>query len=153
MRCGSIAASRQRRSLRPGLVPDRQVPRASSRLRSLLARADRVLAVLGTPNAFHAQIMEAAGCEAAFVGTGITGGNYTAFPDTGVLSAAECVQFGGDIARAVSFPVILDGDTGHGGGAPRRPARPHLLPPRPGRHFLYHPPDAGERGAPEARPP
>jgi len=74
-----------------------------------------VLAVLGTPNAFHAQIMEAAGCEAAFVGTGITGGNYTAFPDTGVLSAAECVQFGGYIARAVSFPVILDGDTGHGG--------------------------------------
>jgi 2,3-dimethylmalate lyase len=74
-----------------------------------------VLAVLGTPNAFHAQIMEAAGCEAAFVGTGITGGNYTALPDTGVLSATECVQFGGYIARAVSFPVILDGDTGHGG--------------------------------------
>src|SRR5438093_4431099 len=116
MRCGSIAASRQRRSLRPGLVADRQVRRASSRLRSLLARDDRVLAVLGTPNAFHAQIMEAAGCEAAFVGTGITGGNYTAFPDTGVLSAAECVQFGGYIARAVSFPVVLDGDTRHGGG-------------------------------------
>lgn len=74
-----------------------------------------MLAVLGTPNAFHAQIMEAAGCEAAFVGTGITGGNYTAFSDTGLLSATECVQFGGYIARAVSFPVILDGDTGHGG--------------------------------------
>jgi len=74
-----------------------------------------VLAVLGTPNAFHARIMEATGCEAAFVGTGITGGNYTALPDTGVLSATECVQFGGYIARAVSFPVILDGDTGHGG--------------------------------------
>ena len=96
-------------------MPDRTAPRASTRLRSLLAREDRVLAVLGTPNAFHAQIMEAAGCEAAFVGTGITGGNYTAFPDTGVLSAAECVQFGGYIAQAVSFPVILDGDTGQGG--------------------------------------
>src|SRR3989442_7135666 len=59
--------------------------------------------------------MEATGCEAAFAGTGITGGNYTALPDTGVLSATECVQFGGYIARAVSFPVILDGDTGHGG--------------------------------------
>jgi len=96
-------------------VPDHLAPRPSSRLRSFLARDDRVLAVLGTPNAFHAQIMEAAGCEAAFVGTGITGGNYTALPDTGVLSATECVQFGGYIARAVSFPVILDGDTGHGG--------------------------------------
>src|SRR2546422_10804581 len=115
MRCGSIAASRQRRSLRPGLVPDRQVPRASARLRSFLARDDRVLAVLGTPNAFHAQIMEAAGCEAAFVGTGITGGNYTALPDTGVLSATECVQFGGYIARAVSFFFNDAGDTGHGG--------------------------------------
>jgi len=71
--------------------------------------------VLGTPNAFHARIMEAAGCEAAFVGTGITGGNYTALPDTGVLSATECLQFAGYIARAVSFPLILDGDTGHGG--------------------------------------
>jgi len=71
--------------------------------------------VLGAPNAFHAKIMEAAGCEAAFVGTGITGGNYTALPDTGLLSATECLQFAGYIARAVSFPVILDGDTGHGG--------------------------------------
>jgi methylisocitrate lyase len=89
--------------------------RPGAKLRALLARPDRVLAVLGTPNAFHARIMEGAGCEAAFVGTSITGGNYTALPDTGVLSATECVQFGGYIARAVSFPVILDGDTGHGG--------------------------------------
>src|SRR5262249_33472052 len=79
---------------------------------------DRVLAILGVPNAFHATIMEAAGCEAAFIGTGITGGNYTALPDTGLLSATECLQIAGYIARAVSFPLILDGDTGHGG--PRR---------------------------------
>jgi len=59
--------------------------------------------------------MEAAGCEAAFIGTGITGGNYTALPDTGLLSATECLQIAGYIARAVSFPLILDGDTGHGG--------------------------------------
>ena len=96
-------------------MPDRPAERPSTKLRSLLARDDRVLAVLGTPNAFHARIMEAAGCEAAFVGTGITGGNYTGLPDTGVLSATECVQFAGYIARAVSFPLILDGDTGHGG--------------------------------------
>jgi 2,3-dimethylmalate lyase len=96
-------------------VPDRGANRPSAKLRTLLARDDRVLAVLGAPNAFHAKIMEAAGCEAAFVGTGITGGNYTALPDTGLLSATECLQFAGYIARAVSFPVILDGDTGHGG--------------------------------------
>jgi len=96
-------------------VPDDARPRASTRLRVLLARDDRVLAILGVPNAFHATIMEAAGCEAAFIGTGITGGNYTALPDTGLLSATECLQIAGYIARAVSFPLILDGDTGHGG--------------------------------------
>src|SRR2546428_1926564 len=148
MRCGSIAASRQRRSLRPGLVPDRQVPRASSRLRSLLARDDRVLAVLGTPNAFHAQIMEAAGCEAAFIGTGITGGNYTAFADTGLLSATECVQFGGYIAPAVSFPVILDGDTGHGGPPAVRRLLPQSIPARPAGNPRHGPPLEGQRNTP-----
>jgi 2,3-dimethylmalate lyase len=88
---------------------------ATQRLRGLVQRRGNVLAVLGAPNAYHAKIMEAAGVEAAFVGTSITGGNYTGLPDTGVLSATECVEFGGYIARSVSFPLILDGDTGHGG--------------------------------------
>ena len=96
-------------------MPDTVQPSVSARLRALLARDDRVLAILGVPNAFHATIMEAAGCEAAFIGTGITGGNYTALPDSGLLSSTECLQFAGYIARAVSFPLILDGDTGHGG--------------------------------------
>ena len=96
-------------------MPDTVQPRVSARLRALLARDDRVLAILGVPNAFHATIMEAAGCEAAFIGTGITGGNYTALPDSGLLSSIECLQFAGYIARAVSFPLIVDGDTGHGG--------------------------------------
>lgn len=96
-------------------MPDAPAARASTQLRALLARNDRVLAVLGVPTAFHATIMEAAGCEAAFVGTGITGGNYTTLADTGLLSSTECLQFASYIARAVSFPLILDGDTGHGG--------------------------------------
>ena len=96
-------------------MPDTVQPLVSARLRALLARDDRVLAILGVPNAFHATIMEAAGCEAAFIGTGITGGNYTALPDSGLLSSTECLQFAGYIARAVSFPLLVDGDTGHGG--------------------------------------
>src|SRR5947209_9985271 len=88
---------------------------ATSKLRALLHRQGKVLAVLGTPHAYHAKIMEAAGTQAAFIGTSITGGNYTGLADTGVLSASECVEFGGYIARAISFPLILDGDTGHGG--------------------------------------
>src|SRR3989449_7441083 len=152
-RCGSTAASRRRRASPLRLVPDRAAPRPSARLRSLLARNDRVLAVLGTPNAFHAQIMEAAGCEAAFVGTGITGGNYTAFADTGLLSATECVQFGGYIARAVSFPVILDGDTGHGGPPAGGPPLPHPIPPRPAGLPTPHQPDRGKPATPAPRRP
>ncbi|HET8563624.1 MAG TPA: isocitrate lyase/PEP mutase family protein [Candidatus Binatia bacterium] len=89
--------------------------RATTKLRQLLRRKNKVLAVLGAPNAFHAKIMEANGVEACFVGTSITGGNYTGLPDVGLLSATECVAIAKWIARSVKIPVILDGDTGHGG--------------------------------------
>lgn len=59
--------------------------------------------------------MEAAGVEAGFVGTSGVVGSYTGMEDVGVASVPECVQIGGWIARAVDFPVMLDGDTGHGG--------------------------------------
>jgi 2-methylisocitrate lyase-like PEP mutase family enzyme len=84
------------------------------RLRDLLAHED-VLPVLGVPSARYGKIMEATGVRAGFVGTSITFGNYTGLPDTGVASAPECVAIGGHIARAVTFPLLLDGDTGHGG--------------------------------------
>ena len=89
--------------------------RATTKLRQLLRRKNKVLAVLGAPNAFHAKIMEANGVEACFVGTSITGGNYTGLPDLGILSMTECVEIAKWIARSVKIPVILDGDTGHGG--------------------------------------
>jgi 2-methylisocitrate lyase-like PEP mutase family enzyme len=59
--------------------------------------------------------MEAHGVEACYVGTSITGGNYTGLPDLGILSMTECVEIAKWIARSVKIPVILDGDTGHGG--------------------------------------
>jgi 2-methylisocitrate lyase-like PEP mutase family enzyme len=74
-----------------------------------------VLAVLGTPDAGTAKLMEAAGVEAAFIGTGITGGRYTGLGDTGLITATEALWIAKYIAGAVSFPIILDGDTGHGG--------------------------------------
>ncbi|MBM4260687.1 MAG: isocitrate lyase/PEP mutase family protein [Deltaproteobacteria bacterium] len=91
------------------------MPSQGLKLRKLLARRGKVLAILGAPNAFHGKIMEANGVEACFVGTSITGGNYTGLPDLGILSLPECVGFAKWIARAVKIPVILDGDTGHGG--------------------------------------
>jgi 2,3-dimethylmalate lyase len=85
------------------------------RLRALMARQDRVLSVLHPPSAALARVMEAAGCEAGFVGTGSVVGSYTGLADVGTLTMMECVTVGGWIAQSVRFPVILDGDTGHGG--------------------------------------
>jgi 2,3-dimethylmalate lyase len=97
----------------------RRWPRATAgeRLRRLLSREGPVLPVMGVPTARYGKIMQATGTAAGFVGTSITWGNYTGLPDNGVASAPECVAIGGEIARAVDFPLILDGDTGHGGKA------------------------------------
>jgi 2-methylisocitrate lyase-like PEP mutase family enzyme len=87
----------------------------SKRLRELLARKGRVLSVLHPPTAALARVMERAGCEAGFVGTSAVVGGYTGLADVGTATMSECVQIGKWIAGAVEFPVILDGDTGHGG--------------------------------------
>jgi 2-methylisocitrate lyase-like PEP mutase family enzyme len=86
-----------------------------ARLRELMNRKDKVLTVLHPPTAVHGRIMERAGCEAGFVGTGGVVGTYTGLADVGALTMMECVQIAGWIAQAVSFPIIMDGDTGHGG--------------------------------------
>src|ERR1700757_2038811 len=87
----------------------------SARLQELIHRRDKVLAVLHPPTAAHARIMEKSGCEALFVGTGGVVGTYTGLADVGTATMTECVQIAGWIANSVSTPVIMDGDTGHGG--------------------------------------
>src|SRR5215468_1357048 len=89
--------------------------RPTTRLRRLINRTDRVLAVLHPPSAALARIMEKAGCEVGFVGTGGVVGSYTGLADVGALTMLECVTVAGWIAQSVKFPVIMDGDTGHGG--------------------------------------
>jgi 2-methylisocitrate lyase-like PEP mutase family enzyme len=87
----------------------------AARLQKLIHREDKVLAVLHTPSAAHARIMEEAGCEAAFVGTSGVVGAYTGLADVGTATMTECVTIAGWIAESVDFPIIMDGDTGHGG--------------------------------------
>jgi 2-methylisocitrate lyase-like PEP mutase family enzyme len=95
--------------------PSSNPERATIRLKRLIHRTDRVLAVLHPPSATLARIMEQAGCEVGFVGTGGVVGAYTGLADVGTLTMLECVQIAGWIAQSVRFPVIMDGDTGHGG--------------------------------------
>src|SRR3954467_11707615 len=89
-------------------------PRAA-RLQELIHRSDKVLSVLHPPSATHARIMEKAGCEALFVGTGGGVGAYTGLADVGTATMTECVTIAGWIADSVSIPVMIDGDTGHRG--------------------------------------
>ena len=88
---------------------------ASTRLQRLIHRTDRVLTVLHPPTAACARVMEAAGCEAGFVGTGGVVAGYTGLADVGALTMLECITVAGWIAQSVKFPIIMDGDTGHGG--------------------------------------
>ncbi|MGE5522764.1 MAG: isocitrate lyase/PEP mutase family protein [Rhodospirillaceae bacterium] len=92
-----------------------QIESKGARLRALIHRRDKVLTVLHPPTAAHARIMERAGCEAGFVGTGGVVGAYTGLADVGTATNTEFVEIGEWIARSVNFPIILDGDTGHGG--------------------------------------
>jgi 2-methylisocitrate lyase-like PEP mutase family enzyme len=87
----------------------------TARLQELIHRRETVLAVLHPPSAAHARIMEQAGCEALFVGTGGVVGAYTGLADVGTATMTECVTIAGWIADSVAIPVIVDGDTGHGG--------------------------------------
>jgi 2-methylisocitrate lyase-like PEP mutase family enzyme len=55
----------------------------TAHLHELIHRRDKVLAVLHPPTAAHARIMQRAGCEALFVGTGGVVGAYTGLADVG----------------------------------------------------------------------
>ena len=87
----------------------------SKKLRELMNRKDKVLAVMHPPTAVHGRIMDMAGCEAGFVGTSGVVGTYTGLADVGTMTMTECIMVAKWIAQTVSFPVIIDGDTGHGG--------------------------------------
>src|SRR6266446_2610316 len=97
--------------MRRGVVMDSR----TARLQGLIHRRDKVLAVLHPPTAAHARLMQRAGCEALFVGTGGVVGAYTGLADVGTASLGECLEIAGWIADSVEIPVIMDGDTGHGG--------------------------------------
>ena len=96
-------------------LPQNDRPRPTTRLKQLIHRQGKVLSVMHPPTAALARIMERAGCEAMFVGTSAVVGGYTGMADVGTATMTECVQIAGWIASSVATPVIIDGDTGHGG--------------------------------------
>ena len=89
------------------------VPRASTRLRELIARGP-TLYVPGCYNAMSAKVLEGAGFEAIYMTGYGTSLSLTGMPDVGLATLSEMVANARYIAAAVNAPLIADADTGFG---------------------------------------
>jgi 2-methylisocitrate lyase-like PEP mutase family enzyme len=81
-------------------------------LRRLICQTGYTM-VPGAYDSLTARLVEAAGFAAVY----LTGGGYSrasGYPDLGLLSLTENVQFIGRTVEAVAIPVIADADTGYG---------------------------------------
>jgi len=82
-------------------------------LRARLARRPTLVAP-GAYDALTARLVEVAGFDAVYVtGAGVSY-SHLCQPDVGLVSLSEMVERVASICRAVSIPVIADGDNGHG---------------------------------------
>jgi 2-methylisocitrate lyase-like PEP mutase family enzyme len=86
---------------------------AADRLRTLLRRPG-ILVMPGCHDAMSARLIEEAGFEIGFMSGFAVSASRLGMPDTGLISYGEMVDQGRNICRAVSIPMIGDGDTGFG---------------------------------------
>ena len=86
---------------------------AAERLRALLRRPG-ILLMAGCHDAMSARLIEEAGFELGFMSGFAVSAARLGMPDTGLISYGELVDQGQNICRAVSIPMIGDGDTGFG---------------------------------------
>lgn len=87
---------------------------APQQLRQLLARPG-IIRSLAPHDAFTARVMEQAGIELLFLGGFGASASGFGLPDLSLLGLAEMTEAARKMIAAVSVPVIVDGDTGHGG--------------------------------------
>jgi 2-methylisocitrate lyase-like PEP mutase family enzyme len=85
----------------------------ADRLRELLRRPG-ILVMPGCHDAMSARLIEEAGFEIGFMSGFAVSASRLGMPDTGLISYAEMVEQGRNICKAVSIPMIGDGDTGFG---------------------------------------
>jgi len=85
----------------------------AERLRMLLERPG-ILVMPGCHDAMSARLVEEAGFELGFMSGFAVSAARLGMPDTGLISYAELADQGQNICRAVSIPLIGDGDTGFG---------------------------------------
>lgn len=82
-------------------------------LRRRLARPE-ILVVPGAYDSLTARFVEVAGFEAVYLSGAGVSYSKLARPDIGLVNQTEMAERLGDITRAVSIPVMADGDNGHG---------------------------------------
>lgn len=85
----------------------------ADRLRALLRRPG-LLVMPGCHDAMSARLVEETGFELGFMSGFAVSASRLGMPDTGLISYGEMVEQGRNICRAVSIPLIGDGDTGFG---------------------------------------
>jgi 2-methylisocitrate lyase-like PEP mutase family enzyme len=85
----------------------------AERLRVLLDRRG-ILVMPGCHDAMSARLIEEAGFELGFMSGFAVSAARLGMPDTGLISYGELADQGQNICRAVSIPLIGDGDTGFG---------------------------------------
>ena len=85
----------------------------AERLRVLLERPG-ILVMPGCHDAMSARLVEEAGFELGFMSGFAVSAARLGMPDTGLISYGELADQGENICRAVSIPLIGDGDTGFG---------------------------------------
>jgi 2-methylisocitrate lyase-like PEP mutase family enzyme len=85
----------------------------AERLRQRLRQPGLVI-MPGCFDAMSARLIEEAGFQLAFMSGFAVSASRLGMPDTGLISYGELVDQGANVCRAVSIPVIGDGDTGFG---------------------------------------
>ena len=85
----------------------------ANRLRRLLERPG-ILVMPGCHDAISARLIEEAGFELGFMSGFAVSASRLGMPDTGLISYGELEDQGQNLCRAVSIPLIGDGDTGFG---------------------------------------
>ena len=87
-----------------------------ARLRAAL-KAERPLQVVGTINAYCALLAERAGFRAVYLsGAGVANASH-GVPDIGITTLGDVCEEIRRITRATALPLLVDADTGWGGGA------------------------------------
>lgn len=88
----------------------------SPTLRELL-RQPEILMVPGAHDAITARLAAKAGFRALYVSGSGASTALSAIPDIGLITLTEVAALTHRISQAVSLPIIIDADTGHGGTA------------------------------------